>query len=176
MNITLRCQGSKREQARPPMCAARRRAHRRAVCRGDRTNAALNARVRANRPQGYSCRGSYFCRPYRAGALPTRRAAGHFFSVSRASWTSTTSPSTRPFLLSRTDAVEQKPWAQWSPPVPVSQCMIHSAFLKCIVGRWHAIVISSRSRIGVTRSVLSTSVSRQAQASRPPKSSRGISS
>src|SRR5262249_24033282 len=55
----------------------------------------------------------------------------------------------------------------WSPPVPVSQCVIHDAFLKWIVGRWQAIVISSRSRISVTRSVLSTSVSRQAQPRRP---------
>jgi hypothetical protein len=29
MNITLRCRGSKREQARPPICAARWRPHRR---------------------------------------------------------------------------------------------------------------------------------------------------
>lgn len=75
MNITLRCQGSKREQARPPICAARRRAHRRASCQGDQTNAALNARVLPNRPHGHSCRRSCFCHPYEAGAVPTRRAA-----------------------------------------------------------------------------------------------------
>src|SRR5262249_8204566 len=62
----------------------------------------------------------------------------------------------------------------WSPPVPVSQCAIHGAFLKCIVGRWQVIVISSRSRIRVTRSVLSTSVSRQAQASHPPSCPAGF--
>src|SRR5580704_17036567 len=35
---------------------ARRRAHRRVGCRGDQTNAALNARVRPNRQHGYRCR------------------------------------------------------------------------------------------------------------------------
>ncbi len=68
MNITLRCRGSKREQARPPICAAGRRAHRRAGCRGDQSNAALNARVRPNRQHSYRCRGSCSCRP-----LPSRR-------------------------------------------------------------------------------------------------------
>lgn len=66
MNITLRCRGSKREQARPPICAAGRQAHRRAGCRGDQCNAASNARVRPNRQHSYRCRGS--CRP-----LPRRR-------------------------------------------------------------------------------------------------------
>ena len=123
MNITLRCRGSKREQARPPICAARRRAHRRAGCRGDQSNAALNARVRPNRQHSYRCRGSCSCRPCQAGAAPPRRATGAFFSVSWASWASTTSPSNAPSSLSRVDAVERKPCAQWSPPGPVSQPM-----------------------------------------------------
>jgi hypothetical protein len=38
----------------------------------------------------------------------------------------------------------------WSPPVLVSQCVIHGAFLKCIVGRWQAIVISS-DRVSASR-------------------------
>jgi hypothetical protein len=80
MNITPHCRGSKRGQAtRPPIYAARRRAHRRAGCRDDQTNAALNARVRPNRPHGYRCRGSCSCRPCQAGAAPSRRAAAAFF-------------------------------------------------------------------------------------------------
>ena len=126
MNITLRCRGSKREQARPRICAARR-ARRRAGCRGDQSNAALNARVRPNRPHGYRCRGSCSCRPCQAGAAPPRRAAAAFFSVSWASWASTTSPSNAPSSLSTVDAVERKPCTQWSPPGPVSQPMIRSA-------------------------------------------------
>ncbi len=140
MNITLRCRGSKRKQARPPICAARRRAHRRAGCRGDQTNAALNARVRPNRQHGYRCRGSCSCRPCQAGAAPPRRAASAFFSVSWASWAPTKSPSNAPSSLSRVDAVERRPGAQWSPPEPISQPMIHSAF-RYVVGHWHAIII-----------------------------------
>ena len=158
MNITLRCRESKREQARPSICAARRRAHRRAGSRHDQTNAALNARVRPNRPHGYRCRGSCSCRPCQAGAAPPRRAAGAFFSVSWASWASTISP------LSRVDAVERKPCAQWSPPGPVSQpknCSGLFSVLSDIGTRF------SRSRISVARSALSASVARQAQPSRP---------
>jgi hypothetical protein len=132
MNITLPCRGSKREQARPPICAARRRAHRRAGCRGDQTNAALNARVRPNRQHGYRCRGSCSCRPCQAGAAPPRRAAGAFFFVLWGSWASTTSPSNAPSSLSRVDAVERKPCAQWSPPGPVSQPMIRSALFSVL--------------------------------------------
>ena len=79
MNITPRCRGSKGEQARPPICAARRQAHRRAGCRGGQTNAALSARVRSNRPHGYRCRGSCSCRlcqGWRRTTSPRRR---HFF-------------------------------------------------------------------------------------------------
>jgi hypothetical protein len=99
MNITLRCRGSKREQARPPICAAGRRAHRRAGCRGDQSNAALNAPVRPNRQHSYRCRGScsWSCQ---AGAAPPRRATSASFSVSWASWVSTTSPSNAPSSLS----------------------------------------------------------------------------
>jgi hypothetical protein len=68
MNITLRCRGSKREQARPPICAAGRRAHRRAGCRGDQSNAALNARVRPNRQHSYRSADLDSGRP-----LPSRR-------------------------------------------------------------------------------------------------------
>jgi hypothetical protein len=132
MNITLRCRGSKREQARPPIRAARRQAHRRAGCRGDQTNAALNARVRPNRPHDYRCRGSCSCRPCQAGDALPRRAAGAFFSVSWASWASTTSPSNAPSSLSRVDAVERKPCAQLSPPGPVSQPMIRSALFSVL--------------------------------------------
>jgi hypothetical protein len=39
-----------------------------------------------------------------------------FFSVSWASWASTILPSNAPSSLSRVDAVERKPCAQWSPP------------------------------------------------------------
>jgi hypothetical protein len=172
MNITLRCRGSKREQARPPICAARRRAHRRAGSRGDQTNTALNARVRPNRPHGYRCRGSCSCRPCQASAARSRRAAGAFFSVSWASWASTTSPSNAPSSLSRVDAVEWKPCAQWSPPGPVSQPMSAAPCSVCCrtLAR-HRHWTSSRSRISVARSELSASVSRQAQPSRPPKSS-----
>jgi hypothetical protein len=115
-----------------PICAARRRAHRRAGCRGDQTNAALNARVRPNRPHGYRCRGSCSCRPCQAGAAPPRRAAGAFFSVSWASWASIISPSNAPSSLSRVDAIERKPCAQWSPPGPVSQPMIRSALFSVL--------------------------------------------
>jgi len=131
MNITLPFRGSKREQARPPICAARRRA-RRAGCRGDQTNAPLNARVRSNRRHGYRYPGSCACRPCQAGAAPPRRAAGDFFSVSWASWASTMLLSNAPSSLSKVDAVERKPCAQWSPPGPVSQPMIRSALLSVL--------------------------------------------
>jgi hypothetical protein len=49
-----------------------------------------------------------------------------FFSVSWASWASTVSP------LSRVDAVERKPCAQWSPPGPVSQPIIRSALFSVL--------------------------------------------
>jgi hypothetical protein len=75
MNITLRCQGSKRERARPPISEARRRAPCRVGCRGDATNATLNARTRPNRPQGYRYREACSCRPCQASASPPRRAA-----------------------------------------------------------------------------------------------------
>ena len=58
MNITLRCRGSKREQARPPICAAGR-ARRRAGCRCDQSNAALIAPVRPNRQHSYRCPGFF---------------------------------------------------------------------------------------------------------------------
>jgi hypothetical protein len=66
------------------------------------------------------------CRPCQVGAEPPRRAAGAFFSVSWASWASTISP------LSRVDAVERKPCAQWSPPGPVSQPIIRSALFSVL--------------------------------------------
>jgi hypothetical protein len=49
MSITLRCQESKRERARLPISAARRRAHCRVGCRGDPTNATISARIWLNR-------------------------------------------------------------------------------------------------------------------------------
>lgn len=79
MNITLRCRGSKREQARPPICAAGRRAHRRAGCRGDQSNAALNARVRPNRQHSYRCRGSCSCRPQPSRRRTTSSRHQRFF-------------------------------------------------------------------------------------------------
>ncbi len=131
MNITLRCRGSKREQARPPICAARRRAHRSRRLSG-RSHQCCSKGVRPNRPHGYRCRGSCSCRPCQAGAALPRRAAGAFFSVSWASWASTTSPSNAPSSLNRVDAVERKPCAQWSPPGPVSQPMIRSALFSVL--------------------------------------------
>lgn len=139
MNITRRCRGAKREQARPPICAARRRTHRRAGCRSNQTNAGLIACVGPNRPRGYRCSGTVLVGPCQAGAAPPRRAAA-FFSVSWASWASTISASNAPSSLSWVDAVERKPCAQWSQPGPLSQPMIRSAF-QCVVGHWHAVVI-----------------------------------
>jgi hypothetical protein len=140
MNITLRCRGSKREQARPPICAAERRAHRRAGCRGDQSNAALNARVRPNRWHSYRCRGSCSCRPLLSRRRTTSSRHQRSFSVSWASWASTTSPSNASSSLSGVGAVEWKPCAQWSPPGQYSsacpQCRV-----RCVVGHWHAIVI-----------------------------------
>ena len=140
MNITLRCRGSKREQARPPICAAGRRAHRRAGCRGDQSNAALNARVRPNRQHSYRCRGSCSCRRLPSRRAPPRRATSASFSVSWASWASTTSPSNAPSSLSRVDAVERKPCAQWSPPGQY-RSLCPRRRVRCVVGHWHAIVI-----------------------------------
>ena len=173
MNITLRCRGSKREQARPPICAARRRAHRRAGCRGDQTNAALNARVRPNRQHVYRCRGSCSCRPYQTGAPPPRRTAGIFFSVSWASWASITSPSNAPSSLSKVDAVERKPRAQWSPPVQVSQPMIRSAFFSVLsdIGTPSSLDVQQIADQRHRDRVFSASVC-EAQQSCPPKSSQ----
>ncbi len=135
----VRCRGSKREQARPPICAAGWRAHRCAGCRGDRSNAALDARVRPDRQYSYGCRGS--CSgPCQAGAAPPGRAISASFSVSWASWASTTTPSNAPSSLSGVDAVEWKPCAQWSPPGQYrSPCPQRR--VRCVVGHWHAIVI-----------------------------------
>jgi hypothetical protein len=47
-----RCRGSKLEQARSPISAARRPAHHRTGRRGGQTNAALNPCVRPNGPHG----------------------------------------------------------------------------------------------------------------------------
>jgi hypothetical protein len=63
MNITLRCQGSKREQAKPPICAARRRTHRRAGCRCDQTKCCIKRTRSPNSPHGCRCRGFCSCRP-----------------------------------------------------------------------------------------------------------------
>jgi hypothetical protein len=81
MNITLLCQGSKRERAKRPISAARRRAHCRAGCRGDQTDATLNARIRPKRPEGYRCRGACSCRSCEASASPPRPSPTLFFRV-----------------------------------------------------------------------------------------------
>jgi hypothetical protein len=81
MNITLLCQGSKRERAKPPISAARRRAHCRVDCRGDQTDATLNARIRPKRLEGYRCRGACSCRSCEASASPPRPSPTLFFRV-----------------------------------------------------------------------------------------------
>ncbi|MET4175335.1 hypothetical protein ABIA95_008769 [Bradyrhizobium sp. LA8.1] len=136
----LRCRGSKREQARPPICAAGRRAHRRAGCRGDQSNAALNACVRPNRQHSYRSADLVLVGPCQAGAAQPRRATSASLSESWASWTSTTTPSNATSSLSGADAVEWKPCAQWSPPGQYRSPCPQSR-VRCVVGHWHAIVI-----------------------------------
>ena len=78
-----------------------------------------------------------------------------FFSASWASWASTTSPSNAPSSLSRVDAVERKPCAQWSPPGPVrSPCPQRLCSVCCRTLARHRHWTSSRSRISVARSAL----------------------
>lgn len=115
MNITLPCRGSKREQARPPICAARRRALRRAGCRDDQTNAAL---THAFGPIGRTAIDAADLvlvalaklAPHHLVAPPALflRVVGdlgfHYIAVERA------------LLVEQVDAVERKPCAQWSPP------------------------------------------------------------
>jgi len=128
MNITLRCRGSKQEQARPPICAARRRC---AGYRGDQTNTALNARVRPSRPHGYGCRDlvlvalaklapHHLVAPRRFFLRFVGELGFHYIVVERA------------YSLSKVDAVERKPCAQSSPPGAVSQPMSRSALFSVL--------------------------------------------
>ncbi len=100
MNITLRCRGSKREQARPPICAARRR-HTVAQAVEAVRPMLHYARVRPSRPYGYRCLGILFLSPLPRCAASLRRAAGAFFSL----WWTNALPlhcrRTRPPRLSR---------------------------------------------------------------------------
>lgn len=140
MNITLRCQGSKREQAKLPICAARRRTPRRAGCRGDPTKCCVEC-TRSLIVRTVVDPADLFLPSFQAGAAPPRRAAGAFASVLGASWASTTSPSNAPSSLSRVDAVKQKPCAQRPPPVP----MIRSALFNVLSD------IGTRSSLDVQR-------------------------
>jgi hypothetical protein len=136
MNITLRCRGSKQEQARPPICAARRRS---AGYRGDQTNAALNARVRPSRPHGYKCRDlvlaalaklapHHLVAPRRFFLRFVGELGFHYIVVERA------------YSLSKVDAVERKPCAQSSPPGAIA-AHDPQRLVQRVVGHWHAIFI-----------------------------------
>jgi hypothetical protein len=57
------------------------RAHCRVGCRGDQTDATLNARIRPKRPEGYRCRGACSCRSCEASASPPRPSSTLFFRV-----------------------------------------------------------------------------------------------
>jgi hypothetical protein len=172
MNITLPCRGSKREQARPPICAARRRAHRRAGCRGDQTNAALNARIRPNRPHGYRCRGILFLSPLPSWRRTTSSRRRRFFLSVVGELGFHYVAVNAPSSLSRVDVVERRPCAQWSPPGLVSQPMIRSALFSVLTDIGTPSSLNVRQvAISVALSALSASVSHQAQPSRPPKSS-----
>jgi hypothetical protein len=165
MNITLRCRGSKREQAKPPSCAARRRPRRRAGCRGDRTKAALNAPGRPNRPHCYSAATLVLDDLCQAGAAPPRRATGAFLlSVVGESGFQVEQVRRGQVEGVRAVVTRRRPVSQ---PVSPAPCSVRRRTLAR-----HRHRTSSRSRISVARSALSASVSRQAQPSRPPKSSR----
>lgn len=153
MNITLRCRGSKREQARPPICAAGRRAHRRAGCRGDQSRAALNAPVRPNRQHRIDPRILFL-------STPTRPAPHHLVAP--------------PALLPqcREHAVERALLVEWSTRSSgsrarsgrsraLSQPMSPAPRLVCCrtLAR-HRHWTSSRSRISAARSAHLASVSR----------------
>lgn len=137
----------------------------------DQTNAALNARVLPNRPHGDRCRGSRSCPPCQTGAAPTRRAAGTFFPPCRGRvGLSNTSRSNTPSSLSRGDAGERKPCAQWSSPGPVSQPGAPCSVCCRTLAR-HRHWPSSRSRISVAISAFGVGLARRATESAPKSSS-----
>jgi hypothetical protein len=168
MNITLRCRGSKREQARPPICAAGRRAHRRAGCRGDQSNAALNARVRPNRQHSYRCRGSCSCRPQPSRRRTTSSRRQRFFLSVVGELGFHYNAVERALLVERGRRGRVEPCAQWSPPGQYrSPCPQRR--VRCVVGKLarHRHWTSSRSRISAFGVGLAPG-----QQSRAPKSSQ----
>jgi hypothetical protein len=153
MNITLRCQGSKREQARPPICAAGRRAHRRAGCRGDQSRAALNAPVRPNRQHRIDPRILFLSTPTRPAphhlvAPPALLPQCHEHAVERAllvEWSTRSSGS-------RARSGRSRALSQPMSPAPRLVC--------CRTLARHRHWTSSRSRISAARSAHLASVSR----------------
>jgi hypothetical protein len=173
MNITLRCRGSKREQARPPICAAGRRAHRRAGCRGDQANAALNARVRPNRQHSYRSADPDSGRPLPTPRRTTSSRHQRFFLSVVCELDFHNNAVERALLVERgrrgrVEAVRAVVAAR-----AVSQPMSGAPrWVCCRTLAQHRHWTSSRSRISAARSAHLASVSRPSNRIAPPKSSK----